>query len=156
MKAVKSRRLVIDTAVVCAASESEEYVSSACRNALLAIRDICHKAVMTDEIKLEWDKHMSRFSRKWRVSMTIRKKSPEYVNPVKVKIDTNSLSDKDFKTVEKDIILLEAAFAADRTIVTLDDKFQKVLAKTPQGPQIIRSIKWINPVTDGCDVLLDI
>jgi len=88
--------------------------------------------------------------------MTARKKALRNIIPTRVKIDSAKLSEKDSKAVEKDRFLVDAAFSADKIIITRDDAFKEALSKTPEGPKIIRLIRWINPVTDGCDVLLNL
>ncbi len=59
-----SRLLVVDASVARSAGETENPVSSCCRNALFAILTICHHVVMTEAIQSEWNRHMSRFMRK--------------------------------------------------------------------------------------------
>ena len=75
MAKIASRRLVIDASVARAAGDTSMHPTSrSCRDFLLAILEICHRFVMTQSIKEEWDKHQSGFARKWRVSMVARKK----------------------------------------------------------------------------------
>lgn len=153
MTATNTHLLVVDASVVQSAGETEHPVSSACRNCLLAIRDICHRVAVTDPIREEWNNHMSRFSWKWRRSMAARRKPLQVVNPTQVDLDTSSLSDKERVAVEKDRCLLEAALSADCVIVTRDDALRIALAKTQQGMQLLATITWINPVTDGVAAL---
>lgn len=149
MKRAGSRAIVVDACVASAAGETEHPVSSACRESLIAIRDICHRVVMTEAMKREWDGHMSRFTRKWRVQMAARKKPLFTVEPPGIAIDDAGLSERDRAAIAKDRHLLEAALAADRVIVTADAAFRKALEKTPAGRRFIGQIAWIDPVTEG-------
>lgn len=85
--------------------------------------------------------------------MAARRKPLQMVNPTKVDLDTSSLPDKEQVAVEKDRCLLEAALSADCVIVTRDDAFRSILAKTQKGADLITRIRWINPVTDGVAAL---
>ena len=51
--AAASRRLVIDVSVASAASSKEHPVSMACRDALVAVLNTCHRMVMTNDISEE-------------------------------------------------------------------------------------------------------
>lgn len=144
-----SRLLVIDASVMRSAGETEHPVSSACREALLVILRICHRVVTTDTIHDEWKSHMSRFARKWLCSMAAHRKPSERVNPADVSVDMAEWSDLDQRVVAKDLRLIEAAFSSDRIIVTRDDVFQRTLAKTRKGAHLLKSITWVNPVSDG-------
>ena len=149
MKTQKSRRLVIDASVVQSAGESEHPVSSACRAYLEAILNICHHAVLTKYICDEWNKHMSNYSRKWRRSMLAHRKSLDDIIPKKINFNTKGLSVADLNAIEKDLFLIEAALSADSIIITRDEDLLRRLAKTSQGLELLNSITWINPVTDG-------
>lgn len=85
--------------------------------------------------------------------MAARRKPIQVVNPTKVALDISGLSDKERAVIEKDRCLLEAALSADGVIVTRDDEFRNVLAKTPQGSGLLARITWINPVSDGVNAL---
>ena len=148
MRARKNRLLVIDASVVQSAGETQHPESSACRETLLAVLRICHRVVLTEAIRDEWKRHMSRFSRKWQLSMTARKKILHDEDPAEVNVDTAGLLDADRDTIEKDLCLVNAALAADRIIVTRDDTLKQALAKTREGARLLRTIKWLNPVTD--------
>lgn len=149
MTARTKHLLVIDTSVICSAGEMEHPVSSACRETLLLILRVCHRVAMTDAIRNEWDKHMSRFSRKWWRAMAARRKAPKHITSGGVKIDMTGLSQKDQEEIKKDLFLVEAALSADRIIVSRDDSLQVALAKTPQGLKVLHSITWLNPVKGG-------
>ena len=148
-----SRLLVIDASVARSAGETEHPVSSTCREFLLAVRTICHRVALTTEMNEEWSRHMSKFTRKWRVSMAARRKPIQVVNPSELSVSVKGLSEADRRAIQKDQCLLEAAFSADRVIVTRDDSLRQVLARMPQGQQWLEMITWINPVSDGIAAL---
>jgi rRNA-processing protein FCF1 len=153
MTKATSRILVIDASVVRSAGETEHPVSSACRQCLLDVLRICHHVVVTEPILDEWNKHMSRFSRKWRRSMAAKKKPLRSITPAAIAIDTSGLSPREVAAVEKDRCLIEAAVAEDHVIVTLDDALMSILAKTVNQNKYLKEITWINPVTDGTTAL---
>ena len=153
MSARNTRLLVVDASVVRSAGQTERPVSSSCRNCLEAIRCICHRVAVTPAIREEWNRHMSRFSRKWRRSMAARRKPLKPVAPASLPIDTSAYADPAREQIEKDMPLLEAALAADRIIVTRDESLKLALKRRPDGMTLFRSIRWINPVTDGAEAL---
>ena len=144
-----SRLVVVDASVVRAAGETEHPVSSACRNCLEAIRGICHRVALTEPIREEWGRHMSRFSRKWRRSMAARQKPITVVDPNQLELRWDAYSDAARAAIEKDRGLIEAALATDRVILTLDDSLRRALAERSDGEALLRNVQWIHPVTDG-------
>jgi len=153
MMSKKARVLVVDASVARSAGETEHPVSSSCRECLLAILRICHRVAGTPEMRDEWNRHMSRFSRKWKRSMAARRKPLQIVPAADISLDSSGLPEGEQSAIEKDRCLLEAAFSADRVIVTRDDTLRELLSKTPQGKQLLGDIRWINPVKDGIAVL---
>lgn len=152
MKKTKvSRLLVVDASVMRAAGTAEHPVSSACRKALSAILTICHRVLISDPIENEWDRHASKFSRKWKVAMMNRRKMPKD-NPSVAPILLKGLSSDDRAIIKKDRHLLDAAYAHDRIIMTTDDKLQKALERTG-NVKMLREIRWLNPCEDGVDCL---
>jgi hypothetical protein len=151
----RSRLLVVDASVAQSAGETEHPVSSCCRDSLLAIRTICHRIAMTAEIQDEWNRHMSRFTRKWLTSMWARKKVHpcEGVQLNDVDNASDGLSATEQDGLRKDLCLLEAACAADGIIVTRDDAIQLIWHKCHDRIGVPKPITWINPVTDGVQAL---
>jgi hypothetical protein len=114
----------------------------------LAVLEKCHRAVVTDDILEEWDRHQSNFTRKWRRSMAARKKPLSTVEPTPVNLDLEAFSEVHRAAVEKDLRLLEAAIATDRVIATRDDAFRVALGTTRRGRSVRDRLTWHNPVTD--------
>ena len=149
MKGKKSRLLVVDASIMRGAGQTEHPVSKACRNFLEAILTICHRVVLTPEIREEWNRHQSKFARKWRVQMNARKKVWRIDTPRRIDLRTTGASPNKQASIEKDRCLLEAAMSTERVIVTNDNALTHALAETTKGSKILRNIKWINPTIDG-------
>jgi rRNA-processing protein FCF1 len=148
-----SRLVVVDASVVRAAGETDHPVSSACRACLEAIRTICHRVALTEPIREEWRRHMSRFSRKWQRSMAARRKLPTTVVPQPLALRWDAYSDAAREAIEKDKGLIEAALATDRIIITRDDSLRAALDERRDGQALLRDVRWINPVTDDLEEL---
>ncbi len=157
MRRVRSRLLVIDACVARSAGATTNRVSSSCREFLRAVLEICHRVAFTQEIHEEWSRHQSRWTVKWRRSMTARKKLVRDIKtePVSAGLNLPAFAPPQRAAVEKDLCLLEAALGADRVIVTRDDALLKALGTTPKGIRLRARIQWCNPVTDGTDPLLE-
>ena len=149
MRRVQSRLLVIDASVARAAGETEHPVSSACRQFLLEVLAICHRVVVSPAMREEWQRHQSRFTRKWRVSMAARQKPLRDITPAPAGLDLDAFAAPRREAVEKDLCVLEAALATDHEIVTLDDALREALGSAPHGARLRDRITWHNPVTDG-------
>lgn len=151
----QSRLLVVDASVAHSAGEAEHPMSSCCRDALLAILNICHRLVMTEAIQEEWHRHARAFARKWLVSMYARKKVHR-CNAVRLcHVDEAcaGLSAAEQDGLRKDLLLLEAACAADGIIVTRDDAIQAIWHKCHDRLGVPKPITWINAMTDGVPAL---
>ena len=149
MKKKESRLLIIDASVAQSAGETNHPTSSACREFLSAVLTICHRAVITGEMRKEWNKHQSRYTRKWQRSMVARKKIRYDIKPDILSLNLDSFEQKQRESVEKDLLLLEAAFAADREIVTRDNALFLALGSTSEGQRLRKQITWHNPESDG-------
>jgi hypothetical protein len=155
-----SRLLVIDASIARAAGDPACHPTSLrCRDFLLAVLEICHRLVMTAPIQEEWNKHQSRFARKWRLSMMARRK----VEIVEIQVSA-SLERRFPKVVaspfilaimEKDRRLIEAALFSDHRIASLDEAVRRHFRNHGERLPELRKICWINPdaVDDACDWL---
>ncbi len=151
----QSKLLVVDASVAHSAGETRHPVSSCCRDALISIRDICHRLVITETIQEEWRRHMSGFARKWLVSMYAKKKvcRCEGVPLGQVDEACHELSSTEQDGLRKDLCLVEGACAGDGIIVTRDDAIQAIWRKCHDRLAVPKTITWINPVTDGSQAL---
>ena len=151
MRAVDSKRLVIDTDVAQASgSETATHPRAEhCRDFLQEVLSLGHSVVMTPEISNEWSEHQSRFARRWRVSMDARKKVYRVNAPadeeLRDKIKETATNDKEDEDMRKDFHLLEAALATDQTIISLDETVRGCFARATRHVGEIRDIVWVNP-----------
>ena len=151
MRAVDSKRLVIDTDVA-QASGSEDAThprAKHCRDFLQAVLLLCHSVVMTPEISNEWKRHRSGFARRWRVSMDARKKvhriNPPADEELHDKIKQTATNLEESEDMQKDLHLLDAALATDQTVISLDEDARQYFAGASQHVGEIRDIIWVNP-----------
>ncbi len=149
---VVSKRLVIDASVArSAGGEEATYPTSVyCRDFLKAVLDICHKVVMTPDIREEWNKHESEFARTWRRQMVAKRKFEFLDIPVNDelwnKIDRIAGSDRQREEMFKDLRLIEAAIATDKTVVSLDDNTaRKFFSRASDQVDELKDIVWVNP-----------
>lgn len=149
-----SKRLVIDASVArSSGDQGATYPTSVnCRDFLLAVLNICHQLVMTQDIKAEWDKHQSKFARQWRTQMVARKKLNYLDIPLNqylwdsIETMAASVSDKRIEEMTKDLCLIEAALATDKIVISLDENtarkfFSEAAAKIDE----LKDIVWVNP-----------
>jgi len=148
-----AKKLVIDTSVASAATEriTPDRTSKSCCDFLktVLVLDCHHRLVMTPDLKTEWDRHQSAFSRKWRLSM-IAKKRFDYLNigadeSLRTRIEAIAETDKDRKAMEKDYILIEAAIASDKVVISRDQKARVPFQKAAIRIRELQNIAWINP-----------
>jgi hypothetical protein len=140
----KSRLFVIDASVMSGAGSKEGY-SGACTGLLNEILNICHRAVITEDIKLEWDKHQSLAAKKWRSAMASKRKLVRLDLPARKNFDDKvnacvpkaNLNDK--RELLKDTHLLAAAYGADRLLLTADVKLLGLCEKHA----IEQNIEWL-------------
>ena len=151
MRAVDSKRLVIDTDVA-QASGSEEAThprAKHCRDFLQEMLSLGHSVVMTQEISNEWKRHRSGFARRWRVSMDARKKvlriNALVDEELRNKIEKTATNPDEIEDMQKDFHLLDAALATDQTIISLEEIIRGLFARASQRVGEIRDIVWVNP-----------
>jgi hypothetical protein len=148
---VRSRVLVIDASVAHAAGETSMHpTSKSCREFLQAVLNICHCMAMTPDIQEEWNRHQSRFARRWRTLMMARKKIESVdIGPhfsLKKRIE-REIGKKYLVEVEKDRRLIEAAIATEQRVVSLDDLVREILRDHSAKLSEVQSICWVNPCT---------
>lgn len=140
----QSRLLVVDASILSSAGVKEGY-SAACMSLLNAVLTICHRAVITQDILEEWNKHQSILAKKWRASMVGRRKLIKLDH-----VDRNFFDDqvtehvpasdvKKKRELLKDIHLLAAAYEADKLLLTADVKLHSLCEQ--YGIQ--QNIEWL-------------
>lgn len=146
-----SKRLVIDASIARSAGgeDAKDLKSVYCRDFLEAVVDLCHRVVMTPDIRDEWDKHQSKAARIWLRRMVAKKK----LYPYETRLDNELWSQvEDFTDLDnqreamiKDIRLIEAALTTDKIVISLDDKVRKLFSKAAEQVDELKDIVWVNP-----------
>jgi len=154
MKAKRSRLLVVDASVAFSASEAEHPVSRSCREALVSIRDICHRVIMTEAIIEQWHCHARYFATKWLAGMVARKKVHWCKGAQLKRLDEacKKLSASEQESLREDLCLIEGACAGDWIVVTEDKRIVTIWQKCQDEFRLAEPIMWINPVTDDVGV----
>lgn len=146
-----AKNLVIDTSVASAATEriTLDRTSKNCCDFLKEVLACDHRFVMTPSIKTEWDQHQSAFSRKWRLAMIARKRvtliNVEANKRLREEFDAIASTDKDREAMWKDSMLIEAAIASDKIVISRDEKARIPFTKAAISIHLLRAIAWINP-----------
>jgi hypothetical protein len=105
---------------------------------------------MTPDIKVEWDKHQSRFACEWRSRMVAKRK----LVPVRTVVNADlwtalenlAQTDQQRAEIVKDICLLEAALETEQLIVSLDENTARYyFTLAAQSISILKTIVWVNP-----------
>jgi hypothetical protein len=152
-----SRRIVVDASIARSAGKTEHPVSRSCREFLESVLKICHRVVMTPEIREEWKKHRSVFSAGWLASMTARRKvevcDPQADPAMLEKLRQARLTERSEAAVRKDARLLEAALAADSTVASLDEEVRSLLKQISKQWGRIKPVVWVNPARPEEEVL---
>lgn len=172
---------MIDTNIARSAGDesAQSAVSVGCRDFLLAVRDKTkHKMVSTEAIDAEWQKHQSRFTTRWLVSMYKRRRvcavdAPLHKN-LRQKIESIVSDERTHKAlfgdvshtqaVEqaekmrlamlKDAHLIEAALRSERIVCSLDDTMRNYFHLCTSLIGLLKRIVWVNPCNEKEQVVL--
>jgi hypothetical protein len=128
-----------------------------------------HRLVMNEAIECEWIKavdgrgqeswqmYASRWTYAWYLDMVNRRR----VDWVAYAPDDGVLSallakvnEQEKPSVVKDYPLISAALATDRTVVSLDDRMQRILRALAQSVATIQDIAWLHPLRNSVPVWL--
>ena len=146
-----SRLLVIDASVASASGDKAAVHPTAvgCREFLRAVLNICHRAVMTADIKREWDDHQSRFARGWRVQMRSKNKlfdpGVSSNNKLRKKMERTAVNNRDREAILKDAHLIEAAITTELIVISLDETARRLFAEATKTVDALRGVVWVNP-----------
>lgn len=151
-----SWRLVIDASITRSAGPGQKMPAQACFEALGDALTICHRIVFSPALRSEWERHRSTHSARWLVSMYARKKVlvlPEPALPnsawtKKLEAALKRLSQTQRAAAEKDLLLIEAALATDRIVVSLDNTAREIFRQVAADLPALQGLVWANPVTD--------
>ena len=144
----KQCQLVIDADIVSSAGETKHPISRTCRKFLDTLLDVGHQVVMTEAIREEWHRRISRYSKRWRRRMWARKRvvkiTGERDETLRGRIDA-SVSQDQRAMVAKDVHLVEAALATDRLITSQDERVRSALRTASNNVGELKRIVWVNP-----------
>ncbi len=146
-----SRCLVIDTDIASAATERDtrDARSKDCRIFLLTVKDTGHKVVSTEAIRAEWNKHQSRFTKAWLVSMHARRRVCWIETPaddeLRRKVEQYTPGENKREAMLKDIHLVEAPFQADKIVISMDETVRKCFHEVTHEIRKLKQIAWVNP-----------
>jgi hypothetical protein len=159
-KARTSKLLVVDTSVMRAAGAegATDPAPANARDALKAILSICHRVCDSTDLREERKRHQSKFAKLWFTQMHARRKvvvcEPHPCNDILADIRSfHSTTQSDIAAVEKDIHLIAAALATDRTVLSGDNRVAVAIRKVCTDTRTVTSkaaadVLWINPITD--------
>lgn len=149
-----SKCLVIDTDIAHSAGgvDARHPTSKSCRDFLSATRDSGHKVVTTRALKEEWSRHQSRFATLWFASMVARKKVCRVNAPadetLRGKVEEVAPGENKRAAMLKDIHLVEAAFQADKIVISMDETVRHCFHEAARKVGVLKQIAWVNPCKD--------
>lgn len=149
--------LVIDASIACTAGEKSEG-GKKCRDFLDSVLNICNRLVMTEAIQEEWDHHAAPYARRWSAAMKSRGKLKPF-EPVQLLTLPGRISElkkagsRQKQEMQKDVLLLEGAKAADCRIVSIDEKARGYFQRFGEYLPELNGILWINPVKQYDDAV---
>jgi hypothetical protein len=144
--------LVIDASIARAAGspDSKHPTGILCRDFLMKLRGVCHRAAWTAAIKAEWDEQQSQFALAWLVSMErlgkLRRVVPESQLPEEIK-ECQVAAGVEAKML-KDCHLVEAALATDSRVASLDDTVRGHFADIARTIEKLKPMLWVNPTNE--------
>ena len=149
----RRRTLVIDASVARSAGKTENPRSQKCRRFLRWVLKYCHRLVLSNDLQQEWTKHESSFTRHWRVAMEQKGKVVKLgrldSGTLQNRIDALKIQKAPKRAMKKDALLVVAAQAADRTVVSLDNEARDLFQKHANQLKTPRGIIWRNPEKDA-------
>jgi hypothetical protein len=104
---------------------------------------------MTPEVYAEWKEHQSRLAFIWQRTMVAKKRivflniSPHV--ELRNQVANTPADSKNREAMIKDIHLIEAALATDRTVISLDDTARKLFSTASVVVRELRRVVWVNP-----------
>ncbi|HEX2568255.1 MAG TPA: hypothetical protein VH877_01770 [Polyangia bacterium] len=155
-----SRDVVVDASVARAAgSKGAEFPTSKyCREVLETILHVCHHVVMGEALREEWKRNESQSSRVFLREMYGRGKVIQEHEAVpeapRIRRTIERLCEEDeAEAILKDFHLLEAAWASDELILSLDEKARRLLVPLVERLPRLGRLTWVNPAQEGAGTI---
>jgi len=159
MPAIIWRKLVIDASVAraCGGTEAIHPTPKHCRDFLNKVQAERYGVVMTPAITAEWKKHRSNFAFTWLTAMARRGKvfdirivSDERLSErIELEVQVSIPDEQERKAMldrmRKDLLLIEAALASDKTVISLDEKVRKSFGTSAKNLPELQEVVWVNP-----------
>lgn len=147
-------RIVVDASVARAAGglNGTAPVSVLSRGVLDEIRAAGLHLAMSPDILAEWRRHRSRYASVWLHDMYGRKRVKR-IEPASEDVAREAIgrcSEKKRLAMEKDLLLLEAALAADQRVISLDEVVRELFASLSHSVGSIAHILWNCPLSADC------
>lgn len=60
-------------------------------------------------------------------------------------IETHAKTDKDREAMVKDLLLIEAAIATDKIVISLDERVRELFIKAAAEIERLKQVAWVNP-----------
>ena len=154
--------IVVDASVARAAGSNRavDPLSIGCRDSLSLMKNKNVAVVMSKDLWEEWKNHMSGYSSTWLSVMKGRKlfkkvNPPETDDKLLKAVDCYLDSNGDKQAIRKDLHLVDAAFASDRRVLSLDDSARGRLCDLCRYVKDLTDIHWTNPKNDDCHPWLE-
>jgi hypothetical protein len=113
------------------------------------LQETRHTAVFDPKLAEEWSGHETLFSFRWRASMRSRRRVVTLLQaprlPWEVRLKQVKLRPAQREALEKDIHLIRAAAATDRTILSCDKSALALFCLACAGLPDLGRIVWTNP-----------
>ncbi len=151
--------LVINASVAFVAQslESKDPTARRCGDFLVALRGLGYRMAWNRAIKAEWDRHESRFAAAWLVTMAnlgkLRPVTDEPLEELRQAIGDHSRDRGVKRNMVKDAHLVEAAFASDSRIASLDENARGHFRRLAATYVTLRRIHWVNPAVEAEQVV---
>lgn len=154
----KSKTLVIDSDIARAAGTTQHPVSSACREVLENVLEICHKIALSPILKEEWSKHQSKYTRTWLRTM-IAKRKFEFKQisedqQLREQITQHAVTPEINEIMQKDVHLIETAQAADKIVLSMDNTVHQHFKTISNHIHPLKEISWANPHPDRQEAVI--
>ena len=147
-----SRRLVVDTNVARAASETKKPISDACRRVMETMLSEQHKVVLSATQFQEWQKHQSLYSKGWLARMKSRKLwhvlAPEPDSGLAARAKKIACTAEVRQEIVKDLHLLENALATDKVVLSMETNVFRLFSEHKKVLKVPEPVAWVNPTDD--------
>jgi hypothetical protein len=150
---VVSQLIVVDANVLrgAAAVDGGPPAGAECRRALVAILEICHRAVVSPALTAEYERHASNFGRRWWVAMAKRKKV--VATPARETGRARGwrqdpvFSKSEREAIDKDLHLVLAARETNGVVLSADDAARSLFARLAD----LKALGWARMTADDID-----